>query len=145
MSDKKTIKNTKLGAWLKEKAPNILSVAGDLLPDSGGLGVVKNLISQDKGIDPAVAEAKINAEIEFQKYVTELWKADMNSDVKLAKMIRTVTLICLMAMFMITMMIDSMDNVAFNVKDSYVSLLELLMLTAFGAYFAGRTIEKNKK
>ena len=145
MSDKKTIKNTKLGAWLKEKAPNILSVAGDLLPDSGGLGVVKNLISQDKGIDPAEAEAKINAEIEFQKNVTDRWKADMNSDVKLAKMIRPVTLICLMAMFMITMMIDSMDNVAFNVKDSYVSLLELLMLTAFGAYFAGRTIEKNKK
>jgi hypothetical protein len=50
-----------------------------------------------------------------------------------------------MGMFMITMMIDSMDNVPFNVKDSYVSLLELLMLTAFGAYFAGRTIEKNKK
>ena len=145
MSDKKTIKNTKLGAWLKEKAPNILSVAGDLLPDSGGLGVVKNLISQDKSIDPAEAEAKINAEIEFQKNVTERWKADMNSDVKLAKMIRPVTLICLMAMFMITMMIDSMDNVAFNVKDSYVSLLELLMLTAFGAYFAGRTIEKNKR
>ena len=145
MSDKKTIKNTKLGAWLKEKAPNILSVAGDLLPDSGGLGVVKNLISQDKSIDPAEAEAKINAEIEFQKNVTERWKADMNSDVKLAQMIRPVTLICLMAMFMITMMIDSMDNVAFNVKDSYVSLLELLMLTAFGAYFAGRTIEKNKK
>ena len=145
MSDKKTIKNTKLGAWLKEKAPNILSVAGDLLPDSGGLGVVKNLISQDKGIDPAEAEAKINAEIEFQKNVTERWKADMNREVKLAKMIRPVTLICLMAMFMITMMIDSMDNVAFNVKDSYVSLLELLMLTAFGAYFAGRTIEKNKK
>ena len=145
MSDKKTIKNTKLGAWLKEKAPNILSVAGDLLPDSGGLGVVKNLISQDKGIDPAEAEAKINAEIEFQKNVTERWKADMNSDVKLAKMIRPVTLICLMAMFMITMMIDSMDNVAFNVKDSYVSLLELLMLTAFGAYFAGRTIEKKSK
>ena len=133
MSDKKTIKNTKLGAWLKEKAPNILSVAGDLLPDSGGLGVVKNLISQDKGIDPAEAEAKINAEIEFQKNVTERWKADMHSDVKLAKMIRPVTLICLMAMFMITMMIDSMDNVAFNVKDSYVSLLELLMMTAFGA------------
>jgi hypothetical protein len=50
-----------------------------------------------------------------------------------------------MGMFMITMMIDSMDNVAFNVKDSYVSLLELLMLTAFGAYFAGRTIEKKAK
>lgn len=142
---KKKIKDTKLGSWLKDKAPNILSIAGDLLPDSGGLGIVKNLISQDDSIDPAEAEAKINAEIEFQKNVTERWQADMNSDVKLAKMIRPVTLICLMAMFMVTMMIDSMDNVAFNVKDSYVSLLELLMLTAFGAYFAGRTIEKKSK
>ena len=139
---KKKIKDTKLGSWLKDKAPNILSIAGDLLPDSGGLGIVKNLISQDDSIDPAEAEAKINAEIEFQKNIKEHWQADMNSDVKLAKMIRPVTLICLMAMFMVTMMIDSMDNVAFNVKDSYVSLLELLMLTAFGAYFAGRTIEK---
>ena len=64
---KKKIKDTKLGSWLKDKAPNILSIAGDLLPDSGGLGIVKNLISQDDSIDPAEAEAKINAEIEFQK------------------------------------------------------------------------------
>ena len=72
----------------------------------------------------------IDAEVRFQENVTERWKADMGSDVKLAKLIRPVTLICLMAMFMITMMIDSMDNVAFNVKDSYVSLLELLMFCA---------------
>ena len=69
----------------------------------------------------------------------------MGSDVKLAKLIRPVTLIALMSMFMVTMFIDSMDNVAFNVKDSYVDLLQILMLTAFGAYFAGRTIEKAKK
>ena len=50
-----------------------------------------------------------------------------------------------MAMFMVTMVLDSMDELPFNVKDSYVSLLEILMLTAFGAYFAGRTIEKAKK
>jgi len=43
------------------------------------------------------------------------------------------------------MVFDSVDTLAFNVKDSYVSLLEILMLTAFGAYFAGRTIEKVKK
>ena len=46
---------------------------------------------------------------------------------------------------MLTMVADSMDNWAFNVKDSYVDLLQVLMLTAFGAYFAGRTIEKAKK
>jgi len=145
MSDRKKIKDTKLGVWLKEKAPSVLSIVGDLLPDSGGLGIVKNLISQDKSIDPAEAAAKIDAEVKFQENVTERWKADMNSDVKLAKLIRPVTLICLMAMFMVTMVFDSFDNLAFNVKDSYVSLLELLMLTAFGAYFAGRTIEKKSR
>ena len=127
----KKIKDTKLGSWLKDKAPQILDVVGDLLPDSGGLGVVKNLIDKDPKVDSADAQAKIDAEVRFQENVTERWKADMGSDVKLAKLIRPVTLICLMAMFMLTMFIDSMDNIAFNVKDSYVSLLELLMLTAF--------------
>ena len=145
MSDKKKIKDTKLGGWLKSKAPQVLEVVGDLLPDSGGLGVVKNLIDKDPKVDSGEAQVQIDAEVQFQNNVTERWKADMGSDVKLAKMIRPVTLICLMAMFMVTMMIDSMDNVAFNVKDSYVDLLQVLMLTAFGAYFAGRTIEKSKK
>ena len=40
----KKIKNTGLGKWLKNKAPNVLDVVGDFLPDSGALGVVKNLI-----------------------------------------------------------------------------------------------------
>ena len=138
----KKIKDTKLGSWLASKAPNVLDVVGDLWPDNGALGVVKNLIDKDPDVDTAEGVAAVDEEIKFQENVTERWKADMGSDVKLAKLIRPVTLICLMAMFMVTMMIDSMDNVAFNVKDSYVSLLELLMLTAFGAYFAGRTIEK---
>ena len=139
------IKDTKLGGWLKEKAPNVLDTVGDLLPDKGGLGIVKNLLKKEPGIDPAEAKAKIDAEVQFQKNVTERWQADMGSDVKLAKLIRPVTLIALMAMFMVTMVLDSLDELPFNVKDSYVSLLEILMLTAFGAYFAGRTIEKAKK
>ena len=139
------IKNTKLGKWLKSKAPNVLNTVGDLLPDQGALGLVKNLIDKDPDVDTAEGTAMVDAEIEFQKNVTERWKADMGSDVKLAKLIRPVTLICLMAMFMVTMVLDSLDQLPFNVKDSYVSLLEILMLTAFGAYFAGRTIEKAKK
>ena len=142
---KKKIRDTKLGAWLREKAPGVLNTVGDLLPDSGALGVVKNLLDKEPGVDPAEAKAMIDAEVQFQNNVTERWKADMGSDVKLAKYIRPVTLICLMIMFMATMVADSLDNLAFNVKDSYVSLLEILMLTAFGAYFAGRTIEKARK
>jgi|TARA_R100000479_G_scaffold84843_1_gene41168 hypothetical protein len=139
------IKDTKLGQWLKDKAPKVLDTVGELLPDQGALGLVKNLLDQEPGISPEEAKARVDAEIAFQNNVTERWKADMGSDVKLAKLIRPVTLICLMVMFMATMVADSMDKWPFNVKDSYVSLLEILMLTAFGAYFAGRTIEKAKK
>ena len=143
MKDK--IKNTRLGAWLKDKAPAVLDTVGDLLPDKGALGVVKNLLDKEDSVDPAEAKAMVDAEIQFQNNVTERWKADIGSDVKLAKLIRPVTLIALMTMFMLTMVADSMDKWPINVKDSYVSLLEILMLTAFGAYFAGRTIEKSKK
>lgn len=146
MANLKPIKETKLGQWLKDKAPSVLDTVGDLLPDQGALGVVKNLIDkQYPDLDPEEVRAKIDAEIAFQNNVTERWKADMNSDINLAKYIRPVTLIALMAMFMVTMVLDSLDYLPFNVKESYVSLLEILMLTSFGAYFAGRTIEKAKK
>jgi len=145
MSDKKKIKDTKLGAWLANKAPDILGVVGDLLPDKGALGIVKNLIDKDPTIDSGEAQKMIDAEVKFQENVTNRWVADMGSDVKLAKLIRPLTLLALMTMFVATMVFDSIDTLPFNVKDSYVSLLEILMLTAFGAYFAGRTIEKVKK
>lgn len=143
--ERKKIKDTKLGQWLKSKAPDVLDTVADLLPDQGGLGVVKNLLDKKPDIDPQEVKARIDAEVQFQNNVTERWKADMGSDVKIAKYIRPVTLICLMVMFMATMIADSLDNLPFNVKDSYVSLLEILMLTAFGAYFAGRTLEKVRK
>lgn len=143
MSDR--IKDTKLGGWLKQKAPGVLDVVGDLLPDRGALGVVKNLLDKDPDISPEEAKAKIDAEIAFQNNVTERWKADAQSDMKLPKLIRPLTLITLMVMFCLTMVADSLDNWAFNVKDSYIDLLQILMLTSFGAYFAGRTVEKVKK
>ena len=146
MAEQQKIKDTKLGEWLKEKAPKVLDVAGDMLPDRGMLGVVKNLIGREyPDINPEEVRAKIDAEIAYQNNVTERWKADMNSDIKLAKLIRPVTLITLMVMFCLTMVFDSLDNWPFNVKDSYIDLLQILMLTSFGAYFAGRTIEKTKK
>lgn len=144
-SEKTKIKDTNLGKWLKDKAPSVLDTVGDLLPDQGALGIVKNLLDNDDSVDPAEAKAILEAEIAYQNNVTERWKADMGGDVKLAKYIRPVTLIALMAMFMVTMVLDSLDYLPFNVKESYVSLLEILMLTSFGAYFAGRTLEKSKK
>jgi len=139
------IKDTKLGAWLKEKAPSVLDTVGDLLPDQGGLGIVKNLLDRDPDISPEEAKAILDAEIAYQNNVTERWKADMGGDVKLAKIIRPVMLIVLIVIFVGLVIFDSIDNQPFNVRESYVSLLEILMLTVFGAYFAGRTVEKTRK
>ena len=100
MAEKKKIKDTGLGKWLAKAAPNVLDTVGDLLPDSGALGMVKNLLDKEPGISPEEAKARVDAEIAYQNNVTERWKADMSSDVKLAKLIRPVTLICLMVMFM---------------------------------------------
>ncbi len=62
----KPFKETKLGIFLKDKAPHILDKVGDLLPDSGVLGLVKNLINTDEKIDPAVKLEFAKMEHEFQ-------------------------------------------------------------------------------
>lgn len=50
---KKKFKDTKLGKFLAKVAPKVLGIAGDLLPDAGVLGMVKNLIEKDPSIPPA--------------------------------------------------------------------------------------------
>ena len=61
-SERTKIKDTGLGRWLKEKAPSVLDTVGDLLPDQGALGVVKNLLDKEPGISPEVAKAVVDAE-----------------------------------------------------------------------------------
>ena len=68
-SEGKKIKDTGLGKWLKSKAPNVLNVVGDLLPDSGGLGIVKNLIDKDPDVNTEEGVAAVDAEIQFQNNV----------------------------------------------------------------------------
>jgi len=70
MEEKKKIKDTKLGEWLKEKAPGILDTVGDLLPNQGALGLVKNLLDKEPGISPEEAKARVDAEIAYQNNVT---------------------------------------------------------------------------
>lgn len=86
----KKLKDTKIGAFLKEKAPDVLSVVGDLLPDSGTLGIVKNVIEK---VAPEKAP-ELNAELEskrmeFEKELFELSVKDRDSarnrEIELAK------------------------------------------------------------
>jgi len=83
---KKKFKDTKLGKFLKDKAPNILDKVGEFLPDSGALGIVKNIIDQDTEISPEdkakaldLLEVELRAfslEVEDRKDARQLFKED---------------------------------------------------------------------
>ena len=143
MSNKK-LRDTKVGQWLREKAPSVLDVVGDVLPDRGVLGIVKNLVDKDPTLDSESFKAVMNAEVAAQQNVTDRWRSDMCADARLSKLIRPVMLIVLCLFYMVLTIWDGCDS-SFEPPEKYINLLEVLMLTVFGAYFAGRTIEKVRK
>ncbi len=83
-------------------------------------------------------------EAEMQKQVTERWRVDMNSDSWLSKNIRPLVLIFLVVSTVLIIFIDA-GVIAFQVKDTWVDLLQLVLITVIGAYFGGRSLEKVKK
>jgi len=121
------------------------SGASDLIKSVGG--VVDNLTTSKE--EKLEAERKIkeliaNYEIEMEKNITSRWEADLKSDSWLSKNVRPMTLIFLIVCTMLLIFIDA-GAINFNVKDSYVDLLQLVLITVIGAYFGGRSLEKVKK
>ena len=92
----------------------------------------------------AMKKMLLESEVELQKNITERWKADMGSDSWLSKNIRPLTLAFLISSTMSLVFIDA-GFIEFYVKDSWVDLLQLVLISVVGAYFGGRSIEKIKK
>ena len=119
--------------------------AADLVKGIGG--VVDNLHTSAE--EKLEAERKIkelvaNYEVEMEKNITARWEADLKSDSWLSKNVRPMVLIFLIVCTMLLIFIDA-GAIKFNVKDSYVDLLQLVLITVIGAYFGGRSFEKVKK
>ena len=70
----------------------------------------------------------------------------MRSDSWLSKNIRPLTVIFLVACTVLLIFIDS-GVLKFEVKEHWVDLLQIILVTVIGAYFGGRSYEKikNKK
>ena len=119
--------------------------ASELVKSVGG--VLDNLTTTKE--EKLEAEAKIKDlvmgyEAEMQKQVTERWKVDMQSDSWLSKNIRPLVLIFLVVSTVLLTFIDA-GIIQFEVKASWVDLLQLVLITVIGAYFGGRSLEKVKK
>jgi hypothetical protein len=119
--------------------------AAELVKGVGG--VIDNLHTSEE--EKLTAERKIKDmimgyEAEMQKQISERWKVDMNSDSWLSKNIRPLVLIFLVVSTVLMIFIDA-GAIAFEVKDTWVDLLQLVLITVIGAYFGGRSLEKVKK
>ena len=121
------------------------SGATELIKGVGG--VIDNLhTSKEEKLE---AEQKVkdliaNYEVEMEKNITERWKMDMQSDSWLSKNIRPLVLIFLVVSTVLLVFIDA-GAISFDVKSSWVDLLQLVLITVIGAYFGGRSLEKVKK
>ena len=124
---------------------NVLTgLAGKLLPEAGK--ILDELVTS--GEEKAAAKQKLEElfvrdEADAQKEVTERWDADMKSGNWLASNIRPITLIFLTSVFAVLSVTDG--NIGeFAIGDAYKPIYQTLLLTVYGAYFAGRSIEKIK-
>ena len=121
------------------------SGATELIKGVGG--VIDNLHTSKE--EKLAAEQKVKElissyEIEMEKNITERWKMDMQSDSWLSKNIRPLVLVFLVVATVLLIFIDA-GIITFEVKSSWVDLLQLVLITVIGAYFGGRSLEKVKK
>lgn len=146
---RKRIRDTKVGQWLLNSAPKVLDVVGDALPDTGVMGVVKNLVDRDPNVtheQRMELENLITSErIALEAELTKRWQSDNASDSWLAKHTRPIIVLSLVVVLFIFIVLDSMD-IAFEVRDAWVTLYEVLVVTAVGGYFTLRSVydKRNK-
>ena len=130
---KKKFSQTKVGKFLLDKGSNLFNVVGDVLPDNGVLGVVKNLIDKDDTMPQQDKEMALELikqdQIEMQE-ITKRWVADASAGWLQAN-VRPLTLIFFSVAYVV-------GWYAGYQLDSIAGVLSLIV----GAYFGSRGIEK---
>ena len=130
---------------MKDILPNtIAETTGTVVDRLGGL-VDRFVRTKDEKaeFEKEMTEILMEMEAEREKNVTERWNADMASDSWLSKNVRPLVLVFLIVNTMILIFIEA-GVVAFNVKQEWISLLQLILTTVIASYFGGRSYEKVK-
>lgn len=130
--------------------------ASDLITSVGG--VIDKFVQTKEEKDAAnleleklISQHAVSMEQELTKQmesedrsITDRWKSDMESDSWLSKNTRPLVMLALLAFFFVLVILDSSIKERFEVKESYVNLLESLLITVVVAYFGSRGVEKFK-
>ena len=148
--DRKKFKETKVGVFIKDKAPEILDTVGDLLPDAGVLGIVKNLINISDKFTPE--EKELLTEDLAQMYETEVKDRESarNREVEMSKLgssdfMFTLTGLIGLAVFCFIVYAIAFLQIPDSNKEIWIHLIgisEGVVLSIFGYYF-GSAMKKN--
>jgi len=144
--NRKKLKDTAVGQFLTNAGSDIIGSLGDVLPDKGVFGLVKNLIKKDPVLPPEDKEkalALLHQDTVEMQEVSKRWASYMQSDSWLSKNTRPMTLIFLTVAMVLLIFIDS-TGLNFSVDSGWVDLLKSLLITVYVAYFGSRGVEKFK-
>lgn len=153
----KPFKETKLGIFLKEKAPHILDKVSGLLPDSGVLGIVKNLVHSDPDILP---EDKLEFAKLEQDFQIELIKDTQNARSREVEFVKAVGHIDYLMWFLAVsavgifgfmtymVLMNKIEGKNENLIFHIFGIVEGFLLSVFSYYFgssAGSRVKDMKK
>lgn len=150
--ERKKLKDSKLFKTAKEKFPEVLGKGIEIFGDLTGRESLENLGSwiQDKVNPSPIDQIELNKAKEYdlqeleiiEQNITDRWESDNESDNKLSKTARPITLhfisVLLLSYFV-------MGYVGIYLPSEYTSLLIVIIPTVYGGYFALREFGKHSK
>jgi hypothetical protein len=141
----KPFKETKVGKVLLGAASIINPTLGSVLegvlsPQEAISEIIKADIPQEDKIK--LQTLIYEQQVKEMEEISERWKYDASSDSWLSKNVRPMVLIWCIVVFTIAGIIDSIDNVPFQISSLWNTTFENVMMAVVLAYFGGRTTEK---
>lgn len=141
------VRDTKLGSWLKDKAPGVFNIVADALPDAGLLGVVKNLVDNDSSLTPEQRlefdRLEQEERVSLENNITQRWQADVSSKSWLARNVRPLIVLVLVAFLIGFILLDTLA-MEYTIREVWVKMYETVLITTIGGYFVVRSVDKNQ-
>ena len=109
--------------------------------------MLKNVLDRDDVLteeDKLQMQLLIDQRNDLETEITNRWQADAQSTSWLACNVRPLIVLILVLTLLVLIILDSMD-LAFTIRDAWISLYEVLTLTAVGGYFTLRSVVDKRR
>jgi hypothetical protein len=147
---RKKFKDTKVGKFLAEKAPKILQTIGDVLPERGALGIVKNLINLSDDLSPEDKQMLSEEILKLEELEVKDRESARGREVEIAKLqkfdflfyltgIIGLAAFCFMIYAIVYLSIPEPNK---EVWIHLIGITEGIVISIFGYYF-GSSIKRN--